>query len=96
MLGAHKPEAMKNMISANMDLDTSKLYMDDDQMKHHKQHQQKLEKTRVELRNKISKVDKTMTGVAHYNEIRKIEDQYKMEVANANRELSIKLNLGTP
>ena len=37
-----------------------------------------------------------MTGVAHYNEIRKIEDQFKMEVATANRELQIKLNLGTP
>ena len=38
MLGAHKSEAMNNMLSANMDLDTSKLYMDDDQLKYHKQH----------------------------------------------------------
>ena len=39
ILGAHKPGAMKNMMAANVDLATSKLYMDDDQMKYHKQHQ---------------------------------------------------------
>ena len=77
MISAHKPAAMKNLLAANLELDNSKLYMDDAQVKLHKQHQQKLEKTRVELRNKISKVDKTMTGVAHYNEIRKIEDEFK-------------------
>ena len=87
MFGANKSEAMKNMMAANVDLDTSKLYMDEDQIKHHKQHQQKLDKTRIKLRKEMREVDRKMTGVAHYNEMRKIEDQYKMEVALANKEL---------
>ena len=95
MIDANKSQMTKNMIGANIELEKSMLYMDDDQLKMHKAHAQKLENTRNELRNKVQEINKTKQGIEHYKEIRNIEDQYHNQVTIANNELAIKMKMGT-
>ena len=48
----------KVLINANLEMEKNMLYLDDDQLKLHKQYSQKMEKTRKQFKQKILDMDK--------------------------------------
>ena len=76
---------------ASHTVDNEKLYLDDEQIKIHKAHSDRILKTRKEITSQIKNLSQTKDGMKQVNETLKLERKYLEEVRKANVELEQKL-----
>ena len=65
--------------------------MEDDQLKLHQSHADRIDKTRREIQQKIREVKVSKHGGSAFSEVSALEQRYLNEVKIANKELAMQL-----